>query len=166
MALGKVGQIHLLNSLYGVVLVPAAVYEEAVVHGLARGEPDAVSIQLAFKQQNLRVLEMNEQSLSAEVVSLPLDRGEKHAIELAIEENADQILLDDMLAREAAKKIGLKVKGTLGVLVDAFRQQFLSKPEIEVIFHALLKRDDIWIADGLIYSVANELKLDLKKAKE
>ena len=40
--------------------------------------------------------------------ALPLDGGEKSAIQLAINTDADWILLD-MLARQEAKSLGLKV---------------------------------------------------------
>jgi predicted nucleic acid-binding protein len=162
MALGKIGQIQLLNSLYGVVWIPAAVYEETVEHGLILGQPDAIAIASAFEQKNLHRVELSEQKMSAVVASLPLDRGEKQAIELALIENADQVLLDDLAAREAAKKLGLKVKGTLGVLVEAVRKRFLSESEMDFIFNALLKRDDIWISKALIQSVAKELKRELR----
>jgi len=56
MALGKIGQLHLLYPLYDVALVPSAVYKESVLDGLARGEPDAVTIEMEFLRQHLQVL--------------------------------------------------------------------------------------------------------------
>lgn len=101
---------------------------------------------------------MAESDLSSVITALPLDRGEKHAIQLAINEHADWVLLDDMQARIEAKKLGLQLKGTLGVFVDAVRQSVLNISEIDVIFEALLKREDIWIAEGLIRNVWGDLK--------
>jgi predicted nucleic acid-binding protein len=158
MALAKVGQIHLLTSLYEEILIPSAVYEETVANGLARGESDAISIQMAVTRQHLRVVKVDEQNFSEAVLALPLDRGERHAIELAIKENAECVLLDDMMARDAAQKLNLKVKGTLGVLVEAFRKGALSASEVDTVFDALLKRDDIWIADALIHRIWSQLK--------
>jgi len=161
-ALAKLGQVHVLHSLYGPVLTPPPVYEEVVVSGLAQGANDAASVQMAIERQHLRIVEINEQDLSPLVAGQSLDRGEKHAIQLAIEENAEQVLLDDLLAREAAKKLGLKVKGTLGVFVDAARKGVLSSSEIDIIFDALLKRGDIWIAENLIYRVWDQLKREFE----
>ncbi|MDZ7362124.1 MAG: hypothetical protein ONB46_15580 [candidate division KSB1 bacterium] len=155
MALGKIGQMHLLYPVYGTVLIPPAVYEEAVLDGLARGEPDAVSIEMEFNRQHLQIIETD---LTPAITALPLDRGEKHAIQLAMNEKADWVLLDDMQARTEAKSLGMQVKGTLGVFVDAVRQNLLNLSEIDVIFDALLKRDDIWIAEGLVRHVWNDLK--------
>lgn len=159
MALGKIGQIHLLYPLYGTILVPSVVYEESVLDGLAIGEPDAVSIEMEFRRQHLRMIEMSEADLSPAIAALPLDRGEKQAIQLAMNENADWVLLDDMQARSEAIRLGMKMKGTLGVFVDAFRQNILSMSEIDVVFEALLKRDDIWIAEGLVRRVWSDLKI-------
>lgn len=155
MALGKIGQIHLLYPVYGMILIPSAVYEEAVLDGLARGEPDAVAIEMEFHRHHLQIIETD---LTSAIAALPLDRGEKHAIQLAPNEKADWILLDDMQARTEAKRLGLQVEGTLGVFVDAVRQNILNLSEIDVIFDALHKRDDIWIAEGLVRHVWNDLK--------
>lgn len=76
MALAKIGQIHLLHSLYEEILIPSAVFEEAVVNGLARGEADAISIQMAITRQHLHVAKLDEQNLSQAVLALPLDRGD------------------------------------------------------------------------------------------
>jgi predicted nucleic acid-binding protein len=45
-----------------------------------------------------------------------LDRGEESAIVLAIEQDADLVLLDDLAGRRAAMMQGLNVMGTLGFL--------------------------------------------------
>jgi len=158
MALGKIGQIHLLYPIYDVALVPSAVYKESVLDGLARGEPDAVAIEMEFLRQHFQVINLPESSLSPQIASLGLDRGEKHAIQLALNVSADWVLLDDMQARTEAKRLGVPVKGTLGVFVDAFRQNVLNMSEIDIIFAALLKREDIWIAKSLIRHVWNDLK--------
>jgi hypothetical protein len=80
--------------------------------------------------------------------------------------DADWVLLDDMRARQEAKRLGLLVKGTLGVFVDATRQNLLKISELEVIFEALLKRDDIWIAEGLVRRVWNDLKSKFGSGKD
>ena len=48
-----------------------------------------------------------------------LDEGEAEALALAAEHDARLILLDEKQARQRAKEIGLKVKGTLGILLEA-----------------------------------------------
>ncbi len=48
-----------------------------------------------------------------------LDRGEAEAISLAIELNADWMLLDEREGRKVAKSLGLKVTEILGILLRA-----------------------------------------------
>lgn len=50
---------------------------------------------------------------------LGLDIGEMDVILLAREVKADWVLIDEKLARRVAKGLGLKVKGTLGLLLIA-----------------------------------------------
>lgn len=165
-ALAKVNQIHLLYPLYGTVSIPAAVYEEAALAGLARGEADALSIEMAYLNRHLQVVELTENQLSAGVTNLPLDWGEKYAIQLAINEKAELLLLDDLQARNEAKKFGFKIKGTLGVLVDAARQNLLTLPELELVFETIQKREDIWIAEDLLRGVWNSLRTQKAKRKK
>ena len=48
-----------------------------------------------------------------------LDEGESEVIVLALEVKASLVLLDDREARLQAKRLGLRVTGTLGVLLRA-----------------------------------------------
>ncbi|MEX2168749.1 MAG: hypothetical protein WD851_05540 [Pirellulales bacterium] len=52
-------------------------------------------------------------------LTLSLDAGERDAIALTLELSADLILLDEKQGRKAAQANGLKVAGTLAVILDA-----------------------------------------------
>jgi predicted nucleic acid-binding protein len=158
MALGKLALVHLLSRLYGPVLVPSAVYEEVVICGLELEQPDAYAVELAVARKELRVVDMDDTDLSEIVHALPLHRGEKQAIQLGLSESADWVLLDDWLAREEAQRLGLKVKGTLGIIAEAYRQGLMSLNEMELIFQAIIAREDIWISDALVRRVWDELR--------
>jgi len=157
-ALGKIGLVHLPHQLYGVVLIPSAVYQEVVIRGMELEQPDAHVVQLAIARQEFVVVDMSDADLSDEVRSLPLGKGEKHAIQLGLAESADWVLLDDLLARESALRIGLKVKGTLGIIVEAYRKALLTDQESDLTFQALLAREDIWISETSIRRVWDELR--------
>jgi predicted nucleic acid-binding protein len=68
-------------------------------------------------------------------------------------EAADLVLLDDLLAREEAQRLGLEVKGTLGIIVHAYHRGLMTSQEIEIIFQAILEREDIWISESLVRRV-------------
>ena len=89
----------------------------------------------------------------AELLLTDLDRGEAEVIALAQELNADLVIIDERLARRHAKRLGLNLTGTLGVLLKAKRQGLLPaiKPLIDQLRHG-----GIWLSDAL---VAEALKL-------
>ena len=60
---------------------------------------------------------------------LGLDTGEMDVILLAREVKADWVLIDEKLARRVAKGLGLKLKGTLGLLLIACRTGLVSREE-------------------------------------
>ena len=87
---------------------------------------------------------------------LDLDKGEAEAIILATESEADLILLDEALGRYHAKHAGLKVTGTIGILIKAKKLEliFELKP---LIFE--LKEKGVWLSESLIERIlelANE----------
>jgi predicted nucleic acid-binding protein len=83
-----------------------------------------------------------------------LDKGEAEAIALAIEKNADIILLDETDAREAADIYKIEKTGVLGVLLLAKLKNEISnlKQEIE----KLKIEADFWLKDSLIQDVLKE----------
>ena len=61
-------------------------------------------------------------------------------------------------SRGEAQGLGLKVKGTIGIIVDAYRRQLMTLPEVEIIFKAISERDDIWLSEAVIAQVWQELQ--------
>lgn len=104
-----IGHADLLHTLFGNVVVPLAVFEE-LTHV---DSPPAVSSWLAAPPA---WLSMHRPAIG---MDLGLDRGEADAISLAIEMDADAILIDERLGREVAANQQLTVIGTVGVLLRA-----------------------------------------------
>lgn len=164
-ALGKLGLVHLLSQLYDPILVPTPVYQEVVTRGLELGQPDAYAVQMAVARRELIVVSVKIAESSTAGIEPPLHSGERAAIQLARQEAADWVLLDDQLAREQAQALDLHVKGTLGIIVAAYRLQLLTAEEIELIFQAILDRDDIWISDALVHRVWDAWRREVANAK-
>lgn len=110
--LAKVGRLRLLSTLYETVKIPTAVLDEVN----ARQGADTEAIQQWRRTRNIAIREPSEASLH----SLPeeLGDGERSAIALGIELNADLVILDDQQGRQIARAKELSVTGTIGVLVE------------------------------------------------
>jgi predicted nucleic acid-binding protein len=147
-ALGKLGQLSLLLTLYGDILIPREVYTEVVINGLRRGADDAPAINFLVQQGHIRVVEV--------VVPFPLpawahalDMGEIEVLVLGQQQAADWVLIDNEHARKAARQVGLPLKGTVGLLLAAWRHGHLSLQAFELLIQEMKTRPDLWISDEL-----------------
>ena len=121
-----IGQIDVLPQLFGAVAVPASVAGE-LRHS---GAPVAVRAWATTPPPWLSVHDDPAIPLSL----CELDPGERAAIALAHALGAGLLLLDDRRGALAARQDGLRVIGTIGMLIDAARQKLL---ELDVAFEAL-----------------------------
>jgi predicted nucleic acid-binding protein len=108
----RLGVPEVLQEIYGRVLVPNAVIVE-MQHPEA---PPDVRVWASAPPVWLekRQAQQIDRSLAPE-----LGTGEREAISLAIEVNADFLLIDERAGREAAEARRLEVAGTLAILLQA-----------------------------------------------
>jgi predicted nucleic acid-binding protein len=158
MALAKLNQLSLLKKLFQKVLIPQAVYEEAVTRGMAQGYPDAFAIKFFLEQQGWKPVYVDHEGIDKDLLKEKLDWGEVESLQLAMNLKAAIFIVDDEEAREVARKHGFSTKGTVGVLVDAFHKRLIDLEEIELLFAQIQARDDIWISTTLCQKVLSELK--------
>ena len=142
-ALGKLGQLSLLLTLYDEILMPREVYHEVVVNGLRLGADDAPAVDFLVQQGHIGVVEVVLPTpLPAWAQSL--DAGEIEVIVLGQQQAADWVLVDNEHAREAARQVGLPLKGTVGLLLEAWRQGHLSLQAFELLIQEVKTRPDLW----------------------
>lgn len=111
-ALALLGKLDLLHQLYSQVITPSAVRTEV----LAGGSTGMGSAELQGATW-IRVVSLQDPQ-RADLLA-DLDRGEAEVIVLAQELNADLVIIDEHLARRHARRLGLALTGTLGVLLKA-----------------------------------------------
>ncbi len=118
-------KINLLKNLFEDVIIPPAVFEELV---------NAKIVDEAFLQ-SYTFIQIKSPSNKKEVEELlvVLDKGESEAIVLSKELKADLLPIDEAPGREIAKKIGIPIKGVLGILLQAKQSNLIKdiKPLIE-----------------------------------
>lgn len=120
--LARVDLLWLLRELFDHVLVPPAVHAELEI---ARRRPGYRALEQSFSE-NWLLPAMVEASQGASLSGLPTGAGEREAILLAILRPCRFLLIDDRGGRLAAKKLGLPVVGTAGVLLLAKERGLIS----------------------------------------
>ncbi len=145
-ALAQVCRLDLLEKLFGEILVPEAVWREVTV----RSKPGSEKIRVDGFIHVRKVHNKELVSLLREFV----DEGEAEAIALALEANANLLLIDDRDARSLAKKLGLQIMGTLGVIALAKYNGLIL--EVKPIVDELVEKG-FWISKRILEEFLREL---------
>ena len=116
--LQKIGELDLLLRLFQTVFITPEITKEYELP-----LPNWVIIEAPANKTYQRILEAS------------LDKGESSAIALGLEKTDPLLIIDDLKGRKFAEKLGLKISGTLGVLIIAKNQNLISsvKPALERI---------------------------------
>lgn len=112
-----IGRDHVLEEMFGEVLIPQAVVDE-LHHPKA---PPAVTEWLKQTPGWLKVVPVTQLD-----ESIRLGKGENEAISLAMEQKVQVILMDERRGRAAAAERGLLPVGTLNVLDLADEKRLLN----------------------------------------
>ncbi len=80
-----------------------------------------------------------------------LDRGEAEVIALAQEMEAGLVIIDERLARSHAKRLGLSLTGTLGVLLKAKQLGLVEavSPLVDQLRQGGIRLSDVVVAEVL-----------------
>ncbi|ASJ03771.1 hypothetical protein A3L09_07870 [Thermococcus profundus] len=107
---------------------------------------------LIARAKFLRKVKVNDQRLVRFLLEM-IDYGEAETIALALEKDLDLVVLDDKDARKAARGFGLRVTGTLGILLIAKRRGLIEniKPHIET-----LRKNGFRISDEIVERILKE----------
>jgi len=114
--LSRIGQLELLQAFFGRVLIAPAVRREVVERG--SGQAGAQEVEHASWIE----VQTPQRTDIIALLGAQLDRGEAESIALAVEVQADWLLIDERVGRYVAQNVGMRVKGTLGLLVEAYRR--------------------------------------------
>jgi uncharacterized protein len=153
----KLNLLPLLSDLYERVLITESVYTEVVTVGQQRGYEDAARIRLFWSQMGWQLLAINAEVAVPSLQSVTLDRGEKDTLALALTSERALVLMDETYGRIIARNHGIPVRGSLGVLTEAYRNQMINEEELRFYFTEIERRNDIWINRTLLRRLLDEL---------
>ncbi|ALM74001.1 hypothetical protein TBCH5v1_0021 [Thermococcus barophilus] len=125
--LAKVGLLHLLKN-YNVV-IPHEVKYEVVDVGKERGYADAFLVERAIEDGWIRVINVSVDKKFADIAKLAgLHEAETTVVYYAYQ-NKVTALLDDDPARVFARALGVKVRGSLGLLIEGLKNGLITYSE-------------------------------------
>jgi predicted nucleic acid-binding protein len=157
MTLAKLNLLHLLKELYGRVHIARSVYEETVTAGMRQGYEDARTLYLFLDQMNWSPAEVDADGISSDLRQAHLDRGERDTLALAAAVGSALVLIDEAEGRQAARARGLRVRGSLGILIEAFQRDLIGADQLRLAFVEIIRRQDIWINPALAERLLREV---------
>lgn len=154
--LTKIGKLLLLKKLFGRIIIPQEVFNEVVIKGKEEGfsgtlitEEEIEKGWIAIKKvrMDMRLLRFAPE----------LDKGEIEVITLARKIRPELVIIDDACGRSIAESAGLNVKGTIYVLLKAYKNKLLSEEEIIELVDKLILAG-FRIAPELYVNILKEIK--------
>ena len=125
-SLMKIGKLDLVANLFGEIQVPEAVYYELVSNTKFPAESKMIRESPCIKKvsvADIKAVELLRRSTG-------LAMGESEAIILSDQNSSDVLLMDEAKGRQVAKLMGINLMGTIGMLLVAYKEMYLSREEI------------------------------------
>ncbi len=145
--LTRLGHFDWLRQFYSYVFIPTAVWDELNHQGASY--PEAKETQGAVLSGWMKVRKPERPIAGYS----ELDLGEREAIALAKELGA-MLLIDEAEGRQAARRLGIPVTGTLDLLIEAKRRGLILKVGDELA--CLTKETTFRISDELRTAVLQQ----------
>lgn len=139
--LALIGHLSLLKAIYQTVIIPDVVASE-----LASASNPTISaiLQLGWIQTQSIT---NAQLANQLQQDRGLDAGEANAIALALELQADDLLIDERLGRQEALRLGLSIIGILGILLVAKQRSLI--PQVRPVMDTLINQAGFRVSSQL-----------------
>lgn len=123
----KINRLDLLEKLFGEVFIPQAVFNELTADERFQLEAeqirqrDFISIKPVNVPESVNILKR----------ATGLDLGESEAIVLTDELKADILLMDEAKGRSVSSQMGIRIMGTIGILMAAYEEKTLTSNEVK-----------------------------------
>jgi len=143
-ALALCSQLELVDKLFNDILIPLEVYNESTKEGKE-------TTPIIKKWAVGKVVEVIDRQ-KVNVFNETLDKGESEALALYFEKSDDYLLIDEKKGRKTAIENGIKVIGSLGILIMAKRKDLLQtiRPSLDILRHSSTRISDFLYEQALI----------------
>ena len=131
--LEQIGLLDLLKEFYNEIHITNEVKSE-----FKKEIPEWIIVTELIDKQRQKILELN------------LDKGEASAIALCLGNKDSLLLIDERKGRNVAQNLGIKITGTLGILIKAKNQNLIISLKTEF---DKLKNVGFWVSDKLINQI-------------
>lgn len=149
----KINRLDILDKLFGEILLPEAVFEELTSNPVFQEESEQVKNCEFFKKVSVG----NSDMVNMLMRVTGLDLGESEAIVYSDENKSDLLIVDEVRARRVAISMKLRITGTIGILIAANENGFLSREEaVECV--EILRMSNRHISEALLNSVVENLR--------
>ncbi len=153
-AFGGIHRLDILPALFGTVLIPEIIAQECLADKTKTG---AAAIEKAIQKKLIQIhTDIIYRSIDLRDI---LDEGEAAAISLA-HTMQQPLLIDEKLGRGVAKNLGIKIIGTIGVLLLAKQKMIVReiKPILIQLKNGHYFLSEQLIQEALIRAEETELK--------
>lgn len=156
--LSKIGALSLVPKLFTECYTTLIVKKEV----LSNNKAAEFSVLKDSFSSWLLLKEPVNQKLADRLGELHIHAGEASVLALAKEsqDNSKEnvIVIDDLAAREIARTLGLKVTGTIGVLIKATRLKFIGIEKCKKFLHNLVENTTFRISSALYSKIFKEIE--------
>ena len=134
--LSKINRLHILRDIFNSITITPEIHLE-----FGEELPDWIIIKEINDEKRKRIL------------MLELDKGEASAIALGLENDDSLLLIDERKGRKIASDLGLKIMGTLGVIIKAKELKIIKSLADEF---EKLRKVDFWISEKITKNIINK----------
>ncbi|MBI4595128.1 MAG: DUF3368 domain-containing protein [Candidatus Tectomicrobia bacterium] len=148
--LAQVNQFQLLKAFFRELEIHRIVHDEVITEG--KGRPGERELREAIYQGWVKIETLLDQRLQTHLISQGLSGQDALVLALAMEKKAEILICDDPLVRKVAIENGLKIIGTVGILIHARLNGFI--PNLKTLLNTLMDQGFHLDSQGAVYKEA------------
>jgi predicted nucleic acid-binding protein len=131
-AFARIQRLDILQQTVGTLVIPEGVAKEV------RGYRGGYYAEIILDDEPWITVQALRAPAQVQLLLPVLDQGEAEVITLALEQNADLVLIDELTGRKVAQSLQLQVIGTVGILIRAKQMGII--PAVKPILEKMIQR--------------------------